>query len=281
MCLRTQRVDHACDFNRDITCTNNRDAFWQRRKREEAIGINTVLSTWNRRTAWTATGGNQDVVCGDGFAVHFNRVRIDKFRKAANHIDVVFTQHVVIRGVDAVDIRGAAGDQFVPVEFIHRGVETVIRAVVVDSFGDLRRVPHYFFRYATHVYAGTAQLFRLNQCAFLSIHRRTVNGGNTAAAAANGEVVIMFGHDVSLMSRKIFAIVARRENGSTDSCNSRYSGTTQLNVVEPLPDGTRVLCSHGSTLAICCSSFHGGLITIMPEAVMPRRSLSGSTASSI
>lgn len=45
--------------------------------------------------------------------------------------------------------------------------------------------------------------------------------------------------------------------------------------------GISLLCSYGSTLFICCFSFYGGLIIIMSEAVMLRRSLFGSIVSLI
>ena len=148
----------------------------------------------------------------------------------------------------------------------------------MNSFADLRGMPHHFLRYAANVDAGAAQLFGFNQCAFLAVHCRTVNGGNTAAAAADSDVIIVLGHDRSFMfivgrrsvmpSAKIFAIVYLKLKGSTDGCD--YSGTIQLTEVCPVPAGTSLLCSHGRTLFICCSSFHGGLITIMPDAVIPR-----------
>ena len=142
----------------------------------------------------TAAGGDQNMIGGDLLAVHFDGVGVDKASEAFNHVDVVFAQHGFIRGVDAIDIGAAVFHQRLPVELVHGGIEAVVRAVVMDRFRDLRRMPHNFFRNAADVNAGAAQLFRFDQGAFLAIHRRTVNGGDTAAAAADGEVIIMSGH---------------------------------------------------------------------------------------
>ncbi len=141
--------------------------------------------------------------------------------------------------MNAINVSGTCGDQFIPIELIDGGVETVIRPVHVDRFADLGGMPHHFFRYAAHVNAGAAQFFGFNQCAFLAVHCCTVNGGNTAAAAANSDVIIVLGHDRSFMfivgrrsvtpSAKIFAIVYLILKGSTDGCD--YSGTIQLTEV--------------------------------------------------
>jgi hypothetical protein len=54
--------------------------------------------------ARAATGGDQDMIGGDRLAVDFDRFGINKARKTSDHIDVVFAQYVVIRGMDTVDI---------------------------------------------------------------------------------------------------------------------------------------------------------------------------------
>ncbi|MNT39750.1 hypothetical protein D3C72_1760220 [compost metagenome] len=110
---------------------------------------------------------------------------VDKAREAFDHVDFVFTQHVVVGIMNAVDISGAVGDQLLPVKRVDGGIETVIRAVQVDGLGDLCRMPHNFFRYTTHVYAGAAQFFGFNQCAFLAVHGCPVDRCDAAAAAAN------------------------------------------------------------------------------------------------
>ena len=141
-----------------------------------------------------AAGGDQDMVSGDRLAVHFHGMGIDKAREAFDHVDVVLTQHVVVGGMNAVDIGAAAGDQLLPVEMVDGGIETVVRAVKMNRFADLRRMPHHFFRHAADVDAGAAQRFGFNQRALLAVHGRTVNRGDTAATAADGEVIIMFAH---------------------------------------------------------------------------------------
>ena len=60
--------------------------------------------------ARTTAGGDQDMIGGDRLTVHFDRFRIHKAGKAVDHIDVVLTQHVVVGGVNTVDVGGTAGD---------------------------------------------------------------------------------------------------------------------------------------------------------------------------
>ncbi|CAI4220288.1 unnamed protein product, partial [Auanema sp. JU1783] len=104
----------------------------------------------------------------------------------------------------------------------------------MDRFTDLRRVPHHFFRHTANIYAGAAQLFGFNQRTFLAVHSRAVDGGDTAAAAADGDVIIVFSHDKVSLSL-ITAIVARDVIGASNGCN--YSGTIQLTVACPVPAG--------------------------------------------
>lgn len=145
-----------------------------------------------------ATGGDQDVIGGDRLAVHFDRLRIHETGEAADHVDVILAQYVIVRGVNTVDVGGTAGDQFIPVEVVDGGVKAVVRAIHMDSFTDLRGMPHHFLRYTTHVHAGAAEFFGFNQRTLLAVHGCTVDGGDAAAAAADCDVVIMLSHSVVL-----------------------------------------------------------------------------------
>lgn len=84
------------------------------------------------------------MVGGQGLTVDLDGFGIDEAGKTFDHVNVILTQHVVIRGVNAVDIGGTAGNQRIPVEFIDRGVKPVVRAVQVDRFTDLCSMPHHF-----------------------------------------------------------------------------------------------------------------------------------------
>ncbi len=192
--LCAQTVNHASQLNRDVTCAHNGNAFWQSRQLEESVGVDTVFRARNVRVARTAAGSDQDMIGSDRLAVYLDRLRIHETGEAADHVDVILAQHVIVRGVNTVDVGGTAGDQFVPVEMIDRGVKTVVRAIHMDSFTDLRGMPHHFLRYTTHVHAGAAEFFGFNQRTFLAIHGRTVDGGDATAAAADCDVVIMLSH---------------------------------------------------------------------------------------
>ncbi len=198
MRFRAQAVNHASEFYSDITRAHNGNAFRQGRQLKETVGVDTVFRTRDRRMARTTAGRDQDMIRSDRLAIHFNGFRINKTGEATDHIDVVLTQHVVVGGVDSVNIRSAAGDQAIPVEVIDSGVKTIIRAIEMDGLTDLRCMPHHFFRYTTDVDAGAAEVFCFNQCALLAIHGRTVNRGDAAAAAADRDVIIMLSHGLIL-----------------------------------------------------------------------------------
>ncbi len=151
-----QTVNYARQFNGDVACANNGHAFWQRGQLKETVGVDTIFHTRNARMARATTGSNQNMIGSNGFTVHFNGFGIHKAGKAFNHIDIIFAQHVVVRGMNAINISGTRGDQFIPIELIDGGVETVIRPVHVDCFADLCGMPHHFFRYAANVNAGAA-----------------------------------------------------------------------------------------------------------------------------
>ena len=146
MRFRAEAVNHARQLNGDVTRANNRHALWQSRKGEEAIRINTVFHARNIRVARTTACGDQNMIGRDGFAVYLQRFGINEAGKAFDYINVIFTEHVFIGSMNTVDIGGTAGDQRFPVEFIDSGIKTIIRAVHMDRFTDLRRVPHHFFR---------------------------------------------------------------------------------------------------------------------------------------
>ena len=190
----TQTVNHASQLHRDVTRAHHGNAFWQGRQLEETVGVDAVFHARDVRVARTAAGGDQDVIGGDRLTVHFDRFRVHKAGETVDNVDVIFTQHVVVRGVNTVDVGGTAGDQFVPVEVVDGGVKAVVRAIHMDSFTDLRRMPHHLFRYTTHVHAGAAQRFGFNQRTLLAVHGRAVDGGDAAAATADGDVVIMLSH---------------------------------------------------------------------------------------
>ncbi|SVZ12526.1 Uncharacterised protein [Klebsiella pneumoniae] len=170
-----EAVNHPRQLNGDIACADHRHALRQRRQFEETVGINTVFDARNIRVARPAAGGDQDMVSGDDLAVDFHGVGIDKAREAFDHVDFILTQYVVVRGMNTVDIGATAGDQLLPVKMVDGGIETVVRAVKMNRFADLRRMPHHLFRHAADVDAGAAQLFGFNQRALLAVHGRAVN----------------------------------------------------------------------------------------------------------
>ncbi len=96
MRLGAQAVNHARQLNGDVTCADDRNAFRQRGQLKEAIGVDPVFHTRNARMARATTGGDQNMIGSNGFTVYFNGFGIHKTGKAFNHIDVIFTQHVVV-----------------------------------------------------------------------------------------------------------------------------------------------------------------------------------------
>ena len=109
--------------------------------------------------------------------------------------------------MNTADICLTAFHQFGEIEFMQRHIKTVIRCVMIDRFGNLRAVKHHFFRYTADVYAGSAQMFRFNNRTFFAVTRRTVDRRNTAAAATDCDIIIMFAHVVSLNTLLIVRII--------------------------------------------------------------------------
>lgn len=58
-------------------------------------------------------------------------------------------------------------NQLFPIEVVHCGVEAVIRAVQMNGFRNLRRMPHHFLWHTTDVNTGATELFSFDQRAFL------------------------------------------------------------------------------------------------------------------
>ncbi len=169
------------------------------------------------------------MIGGDRFTINFHRVRIHKAGKAFDDFDFVFAQHVVIRGVNAIDIGAAVLYQRGPVKAVHRSIKAVIGSIQMNGFGDLCRMPHHFFGHATDVNAGATQLFRFDQRTRLAVHGCTINGGDAAAAAADSEVVKMSGHplfpSVEKIWRKVYRYLAERRKGPAydyDRVKSRF-----------------------------------------------------------
>ncbi len=202
----SQTVDHACQFHGDVACAHYCHTLRQRGKLKETVRVDAIFRARNTRAARTTAGGDQNVIGGDRLAVHFHGFCVHKAGEATDHINVILVEHVFVRGVNAVDVGGAAGDQLAPVEFVNGSVKTVVRAVKMNRFGDLRRMPHHLFRDAADVNAGAAQFFGFNQGALLAVHRRAINRGDTAAAAADGEIIIMLCHDRSLSESHFWAL---------------------------------------------------------------------------
>src|SRR5690606_11933000 len=148
---------------------------------EEAVGVDAVLGAGYVGAHGTPARGDQDMVGGVTLAVDFDGVRIDEVGPAPDDVDLVLAQHGIVRGVDAVNVGAAILDQPVPVEAVQRGVEAVVGPVVMNGFGDLRRVPHDFLGHAAHIDAGAAKLFGLDQRASLSVHGGAVGGRDAAA----------------------------------------------------------------------------------------------------
>ena len=163
-------------------------------QRKKAVRIDTVfcaLDIWlNRVTA----GGNQNMVSGNQLAIHFYGIGIDKFGKAFDHFYAIFGQVIVIRAVDIFDILLTALYQFLEVKTFNIHIKAIVWRIFMNSFSDLRAIPHHFFGNAAQIHTSAAQLVGFDNGAFFAIARRTVDGSNATAAAANGDIVIMFCH---------------------------------------------------------------------------------------
>ena len=68
----------------------------------------------------------------------------------------------------------------------------------MNGSSNLCAIPHHFFGYAAQVHAGAAQLVGFDDGTFFAIARCAVDGSNTAATAANSDIIIVFSHIESL-----------------------------------------------------------------------------------
>ena len=82
MYLSAEAVQHACDFNSDITCACDSDAFGQMSQFKKTIRIDTVLCAWDIRENRMTARRNQNMVSSDLLAIDLNRIGIDEFSKA-------------------------------------------------------------------------------------------------------------------------------------------------------------------------------------------------------
>lgn len=128
--------------------------------------FDAVFRTQNILVASAAASADQDMIGGNFFAVRFYGMGMDKACKALDHINLILAQYVVIRTMNMVDICAAVGNQPLPVKGVDSSVNAIISAVLIDGIGYLRRMPHDFFRYTTHVDTGVAQFLGFNQCTF-------------------------------------------------------------------------------------------------------------------
>src|SRR3982751_603260 len=68
---------------------------------------------------------------------------------------------------------------------------------VLQRVCDVARVPHDLLRYAAYIYARAAQAAALDQHAPCTVLSRAIGNSDAAAAAADGEKIECFGHDVA------------------------------------------------------------------------------------
>ena len=85
-----EAVNDASQLNGNIACAHHGDALRQGRQLEEAVRVDAILNARNRRMARTAAGGDQDMIGGDRFAIHFHGFGIHKTGEAFDDINLVF-----------------------------------------------------------------------------------------------------------------------------------------------------------------------------------------------
>jgi len=188
--LRSQRVQHARELDGDVARAHHGRAAGQPGERKEPV--DAMLRARNVGTGGAAAGGDQDVVGRDPLAPDLDGARIDEPGEALDQVHPVPVQPRLVGGMDAADVGAAAAHQRRPVEAVHRGVESVVGAIVVDGLRDLRGMPHHLLGHTAHVDAGAAEGLGLDQRAFPAVGGCPVDGGDAAAAAANGDVVVVF-----------------------------------------------------------------------------------------
>src|SRR5690606_882819 len=135
---------------------------------------------------------DKNVISSDSLSVDFNRACINEAPEARENIHPVPVQTRFVRGVNTRDIRAAVLYQRGPVETMDRSIEAIVGTIVMDSLSNMRGIPHDFLGNTTHIDTGAAEVFRFDQGTFFSVHGGAIDRRNTAAAAANGNVVVVF-----------------------------------------------------------------------------------------
>ncbi len=193
MGFAAEGLHHASNFDGDIASTDHGNPLGLRLQIEETIRIDTQFGAGNSGYFRAATGGDQYVIGRVLFTIDLDRVAIDEAGEAFDDCDLVFAQHILVGLMDAAYIGLAGLDQLGPAELIECGIEAVIGAIF-QGIGDLACIPHGFLRYTTDVDAGSPQLFGFNQGNFFAVHGSPVRRGDTATAAADGDIVKMLCH---------------------------------------------------------------------------------------
>ena len=119
--------------------------------------------------------GNQNMVSGNEFAIHFYGIGIDKFGKAFNDFYAIFGQVIIVRTMYVFDILLTALYQFLEVKTFNLYIKPIIWCIFMNGLGNLRTIPHYLFWYTAQIHTSTAQLIGFDNGAFFAIARCAID----------------------------------------------------------------------------------------------------------
>ena len=189
-----QRLQHAGQFDRDVTGTHNRHPRRRRGPVEKIVGHAAQFGAGHIGTMRSAAGGDQQPLAAHRDAVGADHgVRVAQPHAAGGHHDAGLIEPAAITFVDVVDVTLAMDDERRPVQFGRRQIEAE-RPRQFDLRAHIGRQPHRFFRHAADVDAGAAQ-----RIGFAQRHAGAVFGGAercgqaAGAAADHDQVVVRFG----------------------------------------------------------------------------------------
>ena len=190
-------MQHAGQFDCNIARSDDSNFFRLLLQFEKTVRCNAKVCAVHGRYRGFATGCQQNSLGGVGFVANLYGVGIDQRTVAGEHIDIFFGEVFFVNAVQTPDVVFTVGDQLLPVEAIVGDIKAVTFSVD-QCVGDMRAVPHDFFRYATAIYTRAAVSIIFNHCTLSTVSRGAPGCGDTAAATTNGNKIVLIAQSMLL-----------------------------------------------------------------------------------
>lgn len=186
--LAAKRSEYTCDLHGNVAATHDGDALGSCLESKETIGGDAELGARYGRNRRTATGGDHHLRRREGLFVDADFTHPDEATTAPHEFDFFIGEITLVDAVETLHVGIACNLQRPPVVTTERKLETIMCGIV-RRVGDLRGVPHHFFRYAADVDAGATETRRLDQHDLGTVLHGALRTGKTATATANHDQI--------------------------------------------------------------------------------------------